>query len=778
MPNKLAEGKSPVEFEGDILLRHALLEAAAVVIVLSLDFTILEFNREAERVYGVDRGAVIGKSYIQTLIPPEARAQVEADGRKVLAGEPTKGFENPIKGVDGQEFWLSWYVNRLLGADGRPLGVVAVGHDITVRKKAEAALQRSEGRFRELLEEMDLIAVLLDEAGIVTFANECLSRISGWTREELLGTNWLEVMIPKEIQSEMREIHKKVLNAGDPMHFENEILTKSGERRLIRFSNIFLKDETGRPIGSASIGEDVTEYRQAEARLAEKHRLLTAITEGTSDVIFIKDLEGRYLFMNTAGAKASGKPAAEIIGASDAEWIMEQDQHVLESGQINTVEEHVLGQTFLTKKWPLCDEDGHKIGLIGIARDITDLKRAKALSDALNEINISIGGTLDFDRIMGNAISRAAEAMESDAAAIALQEGNGWVVPYLHGCWPPEFAGTQMTADQLRGAEEAVRTGAPVICNDSLADTRFDTDFLNPFGIRSFIVVPLMIKGTAIGVMTFFHHDEPRVFSEEEIDFAGKVAMVISLALENSHLYEGQREIAEALQETLLVMPEHMDGLAFGHVYRSAAQELARAGGDFYDLFEVDEDSVGIIIGDVSGKGLEAATLTSVVKNMLRAYAYEHDSPAEALRRVNNALVRTTPPAVFITVFLGILNKRTGSMSYSGAGHPPPILKTRSNKARFLETNGIVLGVFGDQDYQDSTTKLASGDVLCLFTDGITEARRVGELYGLERLKDAVESLPSAEPSNLPDAILAEALAYSDSPLADDVAILAVALRS
>lgn len=240
---------------------------------------------------------------------------------------------------------------------------------------------------------------------------------------------------------------------------------------------------------------------------------------------------------------------------------------------------------------------------------------------------------------------------------------------------------------------------------------------------------------------------------------------------------ERYRTIADSLQEALLVIPAHVPGLEFGHLYRSATL-ATRVGGDFYDVFEVDSHRVGVLIGDVSGKGLKAATLTSAVKDTIRAYAYDGASPSETMAKANDVLVRSSDPSSFVTAFFGILDRRTGELIYSSAGHPPAVLARRGGTARFLPTHSPVLGAFENMRYQESREILGARDVLALYTDGVTEARQGPDFYGEERLLSVLSGMNGTPSDRVPELIYDDILAHTGGNLSDDMAVLTLSLAA
>ena len=217
-----------------------------------------------------------------------------------------------------------------------------------------------------------------------------------------------------------------------------------------------------------------------------------------------------------------------------------------------------------------------------------------------------------------------------------------------------------------------LRARGPLVVRDVSLDPRIQGAEVETVGLGSLLAVPLLVRERVLGLLVFGHR-HPAGYRPVETDFASKVGATVSLALESARLFEAERAIADTLQEAVLTMPDTLPGVEFSYLYRSAT-EMARVGGDFYDLFAMEDDRVGVVIGDVSGKGLPAATLTSLVKNTLRAYAYDDDAPAEAVAKTNAVVLRSAPVGVFVTLFFGCLDVATGTLTYCSAGHPPGLV--------------------------------------------------------------------------------------------------------
>jgi PAS domain S-box-containing protein len=156
---------------------------------------------------------------------------------------------------------------------GRITHFLAVREDITERKQAEAVLRESERRLRDMLENVQMVTLMLDDQGRILFCNEYLLGLTGWQREEVLGRDYFEIFLPAEVRDGLRQVYQSLMQGGPLSHYENEIITRTGERRLISWNNTSLKNMAGQTIGVASIGEDITERKQLEAQLRQAQKM-------------------------------------------------------------------------------------------------------------------------------------------------------------------------------------------------------------------------------------------------------------------------------------------------------------------------------------------------------------------------------------------------------------------------------------------------------------------------------------------------------------------------
>ncbi|MDI6817332.1 MAG: PAS domain S-box protein [Actinomycetota bacterium] len=759
------------------------------VIVTDEDGIIIFANSATETILGVERDRIISHDcrnamFKITTVAGELLAEQEQPFLRVIQSkESLYCIEYGIKRPDGTEAIVLVNAVPLDGVNGILLGVVATFTDISQRKEVEEVLQANEKRLRAITSVLGEGLYVLDNCGRVTFMNTEAERILGWTEEELLGKdmhgvihyqNAEGVQIPKGECPVIR-----IACSGGTYRTEDDVfIRKDGATVPVAYICTPLKDD-GRIVGSVTAFRDITERRQVEKEL----RLFMEAVEEAADGVQLVDLSGHIIYSNKAVAEIYGFSPEEFKGKHVNE--MNQDPEVAEREIIPSIVEtgrwdgEIMvkhKENYVVPVWLTAsivkDDKGAPIAMVGIIRDITKRKRQQELGEALNRINAAISSTLELNEIIKEVVVGAAKALGCETAAVDMCEQDEWVVHYLYGL-PQELVGTRFTNNESKHSVLAAKTRKPVVINDARSDERINPDIVKKFNLRSLMVVPLITREEVIGVLFFSYHSKQISFADEEIDFANKLATSISLALENAQLYAQERHIADTLQEALLIMPEHIEGIDFGYLYHSST-EAAKVGGDFYDIFELEHGKIGLIIGDVSGKGLEAAALTSMVRNTLKAHAYENGTPARIMAKANKLLVKVSPPTVFITAFFGVLDISTGKLAYCSAGHPPAIIKRSSSRVVLLSTSSPMVGAFPGLSYKSGDAVLKEGDTLILYTDGVIEARCGTGFYGEERLKQFVKDLRPGRVRDIAHAVLDDVMECSGRTLSDDLALLCV----
>ena len=215
---------------------------------------------------------------------------------------------------DGSYHWVQDGCRLTRDAHGAPEAVVGYWLDITERKQAEEALWGSERQLRAVLDGMPLMGVILDRAGVVTMCNDSLLALTGWERGDVLNRNWFTLFLPPEIRDQVHGLFlEAVVSGGTPDRFENEIVTRTGARRLILWSNTVLRDGNGLVAGVASIGDDITERKRAGEALRQSEERYRALFDRAGEGIFFMTLDGTLVAMNDAFARMHGYSAAEML---------------------------------------------------------------------------------------------------------------------------------------------------------------------------------------------------------------------------------------------------------------------------------------------------------------------------------------------------------------------------------------------------------------------------------------------------------------------------------
>jgi len=661
------------------------------------------------------------------------------------------------------------------------------------RKEVKATLSAGETLYRTLAETARDSIFIVDPNGRIDYVNAYAARQFGTEPDALAGRN-IEKLFPPEAAARFKAAIEKVFISRTP--FGSESRTRFLNRDVWLDTRLVPIIKNGKVDGVLGIARDITERKTVEAALKYNEERFRAIADTANDALISIDSGGKIVFWNRAAENLFYYTAAETLGL-DIELIVPAEYRLrhkeglaqyIKAGSPTTVIGKTVEMTGLRKdrsEFPLeLSVAAWKINeetfFTGIIRDITERRQAEAarledlrLDSALNDVNAAIASTLDLDEILQRVTGGAAEALSAESASIILRESNRWVLKYAHNL-PTHFIGAELSEETAGPTMSAVRNGQPIVIDDAFGDERIHPDLVAMFKLRSMMAVPFTVKGELVGGLFLNHHSAAVPFSAHQSDFARKLAAAVSLAIENARLYEKQRNIADTLQEALLEPPKPIEGVNFDYHY-SAATEFSRVGGDFYDIFELDRGRVGIVVGDVSGKGLPAAGLTSLVKSTIKAYAYENDSPAWTMARTNEAVAKAVSKTTFVTVFFGVLNIYTGLLRYCGAGHPPPIIKARDG-TKLLTTGSPVIGVFPDLRFSEERQWLARDDILIVYTDGITEARRGSDFFGEDRLVRLIDDLEPRHTGEVTHLIFERVVDFTNGALADDVALVAISL--
>jgi serine phosphatase RsbU (regulator of sigma subunit) len=296
--------------------------------------------------------------------------------------------------------------------------------------------------------------------------------------------------------------------------------------------------------------------------------------------------------------------------------------------------------------------------------------------------------------------------------------------------------------------------------------------------MRSVIVVPLTARGRTHGTLTLVMAESGRTYGDDDVAFATELARRAATSIDTARLYQDRDQVARTLQRSLLPpdLPD-VPGIELAAVYHPAGGG-GDVGGDFYDAFETGEGDLFLAIGDVCGKGAPAAALTGIARHTVRAAAVRERSPRTILRTLNQALLRQVTEHRFCTVAVGRLEPAAAgaSLTVCCGGHPPPLLIRRDGTVEEAGTPGTLLGIYDQVQLSDLTVALEPGDAVVFHTDGVTEERLEGHMFGEERLLELLRSSAGMSAAGIADRIERAVLEFKPGPPADDVAVIVLRL--
>jgi PAS domain S-box-containing protein len=537
------------------------------------------------------------------------------------------------------------------------------------------------------------------------------------------------------------------------------------------------------------------------AQLETREDWLTTALGTLAEAVTIQGESGALVYANDAAAEMLGFGSAKELMATPPRQIVDAYEVFNEDGTPMRVEQlpgrrliagetpgplvvRAIHRTTGEERWRIVKATavpGRRLA-VNVIEDVTDVKRAELAQRFLAEVGGVLASSLDYERTLAR-IAELAVPRLGDWCAVSLPDGDRLrTVAVAHA--DPEkvrFARAYQERyptplDAPTGAPQVLRDGASQLINgitDELLAAAIDDpeqlEAVRGVGMRAVMLVPLLAGGRAIGVISLVSAESGRVFARSDLELAEELGRRAGSAVENARLYRERSHIAATLQRGLLpdALPE-IPGLRLASLYRPAGEENL-VGGDFYDAFATDTGWL-LVVGDVTGRGAEAAAQTGQARHTLRTAGMLLGDPHAALAHLNQALLdrRETSPC---TVALVHLTGRTAHVLC--AGHPQPLL-LRDGDARAVGHFGPVLGAWPDSTWRADPVALLDGDVLVLYTDGVTDTRGVEGRFGDARLLDALRGATSAEQAVAAiDNALTE---FQRGPQADDTAVLAIDL--
>jgi serine phosphatase RsbU (regulator of sigma subunit) len=391
---------------------------------------------------------------------------------------------------------------------------------------------------------------------------------------------------------------------------------------------------------------------------------------------------------------------------------------------------------------------------------------------ALYEIASTFTQSLSLERTLHSVTETIVRVLGVDAAVIRVpdERGDALVSGAVHVAderlaepvrtileRPQPFA--HLTKPLALDQESALRLGganallAPFLAKGSTA-----------------VVIPIASQVEFLAQLTILSLDPADPIGAETIATATTIAAQAALALDNARLYQQQKAFAETIQRALLPgQRPDIAGFDVGAMYESAAR--LDVGGDVYDFLELGDGRIAIVLGDVTGHGVDATADMAMAKFVFRSLAREHPEPGDFLAHANEVIAGEIASGKFITMAYLALDP-SGRLACASAGHPAPRLAHEDGTVEALDCRGLALGIDGAQTYDQLDADLPPGAAVVLYTDGVVEARSGGELYGVERLDACLAERAGLPAQALAAAVLADCRAFAGGELRDDCAVV------
>ena len=677
---------------------------------------ITSWNPGAERIYGWSAEEAIGQP-ISILIPEDRAGEEWQILERVVAGENVSHYESDRVHRSGRRVRVSLSIGPLRDETGEIVGASIIARDITSQHRSRdfaARLHRLTAAFASEITRKGAVDALLDQS------------VAG------LGADAGAVGLLNE--------------AGDEIELAGSVgYTEPGIRGWQRFPlDADVPMSIAVRTGEAIWTESSTELRDHYSGLSEANILFASLA------VIPLALEGRPF-----GAIALSFTTAHQFDEEERTFLLTAAQHA--------------AQTF-----------DH-------ARVYEDQRRAAERLSFLAAASELLSGSLDPDTTLQNLAHLAIREL-GDWCAIDLADEREGLRNVATAHVDPELVRLAsefrerypVDPDAPTGAPNVIRTGESELYREipdemlvEAAEDEEHLEMMREIGLVSGMVVPLAARGRVLGAITFVSSSPDRLFGEADLELAEDLARRAGLAIDNAMLYRQEHDAAVTLQRSLL--PEtlpRLPGVEFAARYMPAAPGL-EVGGDWYDVTVLGDGRAAMTIGDIAGRGVNAATVMGHVSAVLRAFVLDGRAPDEAVRRANRVMRESIRPQMATAVHLE-LDLESGHVEYVRAGHPPALLRRPDRTVEKLAGTGTQpLGVFDDLDCRTHRTDFPPGSLLLLYTDGLIERSDRDFDEELENLAEAV----AQGPADAEGCLRSLAERFSPETIPDDVAMLAVSRR-
>jgi sigma-B regulation protein RsbU (phosphoserine phosphatase) len=727
--------------------------------LLTVNGTTLSINRTALRFAGVEEPEVIGKPFWKTpwwTHSPDQQERLRAAIKAAAHGE-VLSYETTHPAADGSLHYIDFSLKPVKDEKGKVVFLVPEGRDITERKIAENALRESEWKFRAIFDQQFQLMGLLTVDGTTIQANQTALSLSGVEESDILGKPFWETpwwVHSTELQDKLRQAVKKVAE-GEHVSFEATHPAPDGTLHYIDFSLKPVKDETGKVVFLVPEGHDITERKLSEAAQREAAIKYRIVADNTYNWEFWLSPLGQFIYTSPSCQRISGHDAEEFSANPGLVWdiVHQDDRQLLTDHRHDITQTKALGEVEFRIvrpdreiRWihhvcePVFDDSGNYLGTRGSFSDITNRRLAE-------EKNLRLAAIVESsdDAIIGKTMDGDITSWNRGAEKIFNYEESEVLGKPITILIPPEYV------DDVLKVHERIRRGEHV--------EHFETVRRKKDGERIYMSLtysPIRdAQGKVIAMSTI-----GRDITEQK--------RAAAALLDNARI-KRELEIAKEIQQSFLpVCPSALPGMFL----TCCCVPTAHVGGDYYDFFSLEAGIVDAVIADVTGHSIGSSLLMTMTRSVLHAKVSSSRTPGTLLAAVNDLLYDDLSRAeLLLSMFYVRLDPKNRTLAYSNAGHNHPFLY-RSREGAFMELDaeGLLMGVRTDVSFEEKVTRVDAGDILILYTDGVTEAENAnGELFGTERLCGVIASHYERHPKDIMAEIFKELTGFT---LSDDVAMI------
>ncbi|MCI4064441.1 SpoIIE family protein phosphatase [Micromonospora sp. R77] len=633
---------------------------------------------------------------------------------------------------------------------------------------------------------------VLDRDMRFMLVNQRAAEINGCTPDEHIGRHFREVLpdLPESFVAQLRE----VVHTGRPL-LNHDIVGptpgRPGQRRWRgSYYPVVGASPTG-PVGIASVFEEVTDeetldVEQLTAGRAATLTVLDTLVENAPVGVALLDTELRYLKINPTLAEWNGRPVADHLGRRLPDLLPELGplvepvmREVAETGVVRDVETATGERTWSSSFFGVPGPGGRTAAVAIFVTEVTRRRQEEQRARQVQAFTEALSQAVSVAEVAIAVGTAGALAAGANVASVALLDDRGRRLRFAPTGHEPPEQWRVLPCDADHPIAVAYRSdrsafhpdvGAMLHRYPQLAETQARTAH------TAWAMMPMRGRGTAAGMLTFAYRTE-QAFDADQRNLLETLAGLAGQALARAQLYEREHATALRLQRSLLPsrLPE-VPGAELAAVYVTG--DAAEVGGDFYDVFAVD-GSAGrewvLVVGDVAGRGVDAASVTGLARHTLRITAAAAE-PAAALRRLHTRLWEDADVDRFLTVACGRLRLHDdgAELDLASGGHPPALVRRADGSVEVVSVPGMLIGAFAEVRVEQRPVHLAAGDTVLLYTDGVIEARGPAGLFGQERLVELVRGALHDDPEGLVAYVRAGVDAFQHGPAADDIAILAL----